>query len=63
MSITKWYEVCCDVCGVAINHYKDYKPSLKQLREDCGKVRINNSKIRIVCKDCVEAKSNKDKGD
>lgn len=54
MSITKWYEVCCDKCGVAINHYSHYKPSIKQLREDCGRVRINNGNIRIICRDCVE---------
>lgn len=54
MSITKWYEVCCDKCGVAINHYLHYKPSIKQLREDCGRVRINNGNIRIICRDCVE---------
>ena len=63
MAITKVYEVTCDKCGQAINHYIHYKPSLKQLRKDCGIVRINNGNIRIVCKDCVEAKNNKDKGD
>lgn len=63
MTITKVYEVACDKCGQVINHYIHYKPSLKQLRKDCGKVIINNGKIRIVCKDCVEAKNNKDKGD
>ena len=54
MSITKWYEVCCDKCGVAINHYSHYKPSIKQLREDCGRIRINNGKVIITCKGCVE---------
>lgn len=63
MPIRKYYEVTCEVCSKVINHYSSYKPSLKQLRKDCGIVRINNGKIRIVCKDCVEAKSNKDKGD
>lgn len=64
MSITKWYEVCCDKCGVAINHYSHYKPSIKQLREDCGRVRINNGHIRIICRDCVEDEAKaKDKGE
>lgn len=54
MSITKWYEVCCDKCGVAINHYSHYKPSIKQLREDCGRVRINNGHVCLICKSCVE---------
>ena len=63
MPIRKYYEVTCEVCSKVINHYSSYKPSLKQLRKDCRIVRINNGKIRIVCKDCVEAKNNKDKGD
>lgn len=63
MSIRKYYEVTCEVCSKVINHYSHYKPSLKQLRKDCGIVRINNGKIRIVCKDCAEAKNNKNKGD
>lgn len=31
-----------------------YKPSIKQLREDCGRVRINNGHVRLICKSCVE---------
>ena len=63
MAIIKIYEVACDKCCQVINHYIHYKPSLKQLRKDCGIVRINNGKVRIICKGCVEAENNKDKGD
>lgn len=52
--IQKIYEVSCDKCGVAINHYLHYKPSIKQLREDCGRIRINNGKVILICKGCVE---------
>ena len=52
MSVIKWYEVCCDICGTAINHYLHYKPSIKQLREDCGKVVISYGKLVIICKNC-----------
>lgn len=52
--IQKIYEVSCDKCGVAINHYLHYKPSIKQLREDCGRIRINNGHVRLICKSCVE---------
>lgn len=53
MAIVKYYEVSCDKCGVTINHYINYKPSLKQLRKDCGRVRINDGKVILICKDCV----------
>lgn len=62
MSIIKRYEVNCDICGVVIKRYLHYKPSLKQFREDCGRVRINNSTVIIICKSCVEVENNKDKG-
>ncbi len=32
--ITKWYEVTCDWCGGAINHYIDKKPTKKILDGD-----------------------------
>ena len=54
MAITKVYEVDCNKCGQLINHYFHYKPSLKELREDSGRVRINNGKIITICKDCVK---------
>lgn len=54
MPIRKYYEVTCEVCFKVINHYNHYKPSLKQLRKDCGIVRINNGNIYIICKDCAE---------
>lgn len=32
--ITKWYEVTCDCCGAAINHYIEWKPTKKELKAD-----------------------------
>lgn len=62
--IRKIYEVSCDKCGATINHYLHYKPSLKQLREDCGRVRINNGHVHLICKSCVEDETKaKDKGE
>lgn len=54
MSVIKYYEVCCDICGASINHYVHYKPSIKQLREDCGKVIISHGKLVVICKNCDE---------
>lgn len=54
MSVIKCYEVCCDICGAGINHYLHYKPSIKQLREDCGKVVISHGKLVVICKNCNE---------
>lgn len=54
MAITKVYEVTCDKCSKTINHYIHYKPSLKQLRKDCGIVRINNGKVITICEDCAK---------
>ena len=53
MSIVKWYEVSCDICGKAINHYR-YRPTTNDLKE-CGvKIkRINKSEIKIICDECV----------
>ena len=58
MSVIKWYEVCCDICGAAINHYLHYKPSIKQLREDCGKVVISHGKLVVICKNCNKMDEN-----
>lgn len=52
MSIIKYYEVSCDICGAGIKHYIHYKPSIKQLRKDCGRVVINNGKIVTICNEC-----------
>jgi hypothetical protein len=49
--ITKWYEVTCDCCGVAINHYIEQKPT-KQMLVDDGCV-IRNGKI-FCTKQCFE---------
>lgn len=32
--IEKWYEVTCDYCGFAINHYVGNKPGKKELEND-----------------------------
>lgn len=32
--IEKWYEVTCDYCGKALNHYINMKPTTKMLKED-----------------------------
>ena len=54
MSVIKWYEVCCDICGAGINHYMHYKPSINQLKEDCGKVVISHGKLVTICENCNE---------
>ena len=58
MSVIKRYEVCCDICGAAINHYLHYKPSITQLRKDCGKVAISNGKLVVICKNCNKMNEN-----
>lgn len=52
MAIYKYYKVYCDKCNNLIITYRDYKPSITQLRKDCGKVRINNGKPIILCESC-----------
>lgn len=52
MSITRWYEVCCDNCGAVINHYIHYKPTIKELKKDCGRVVIHNCKVITICDEC-----------
>ena len=32
--IEKWYEVTCDYCGAAVNHYPGVKPTRKELEND-----------------------------
>ena len=32
--IEKWYEVTCDYCGWALNHYVGNKPTKKELEND-----------------------------
>lgn len=50
--ISKIYKVTCDNCGCVINHYFDYVPSNKEIRNDGGYVKINNGKKQILCNDC-----------
>ena len=52
MSITKWYEACCDNCGAVINHYIHYKPAIKELKKDCGRVVIRNGTVITICDEC-----------
>lgn len=52
MSVRKYYEVSCDICGKTIIYYNHYKPSLKQLREDCERIVINNGKVVSICDEC-----------
>lgn len=54
MSVIKCYEVRCDICGATINHYVHYKPSIEQLKEDCGKVVISHGKLVTICENCNE---------
>ena len=52
MSFTKWYEACCDNCGAVINHYIHYKPTIKELKKDCGRVVIRNGTVITICDEC-----------
>ena len=52
MSITRWYEACCNNCGAVINHYIHYKPTIKELKKDCGRVVIRNGKVITICDEC-----------
>lgn len=42
--ISKIYKVTYDNCGCVINHYFNYVPSNKEIRNDGGYVKINNGK-------------------
>ena len=50
--IKKRYEVSCDLCGNGINHYAELKPTCTDLRRDGFKVKINNGKVFVFCKEC-----------
>lgn len=52
--IKKWYEVSCDLCGNGLNHYAELKPTCTDLRRDGFKVKINNGKVFVFCKECYE---------
>jgi len=52
--IKKWYEVSCDLCGKGLNHYAELKPTCTDLRRDSFKVKINNGKVFVFCKECYE---------
>lgn len=54
MTITKVYKVTCNKYGQVINRYICYKLSLKELRKDSRRVRINNGNIINVCENCVK---------
>lgn len=50
----KYYEVSCDSCGHALNHYGKLKPTPTDLRRDGIKVIINNGKTLVYCDECFE---------
>lgn len=52
--IKKRYEVSCDLCGNGLNHYAELKPTCTDLRRDGFKVKINNGKVFVFCKECYE---------
>lgn len=52
--IKKWYKVSCDLCGNGLNHYAELKPTCTDLRRDGFKVKINNGKVFVFCKECYE---------
>ena len=52
MSIYKYYEVSCDVCGKVINHYP-YRPTRNDLKKDVGVMKYVNGKVKIICQDCL----------
>ena len=58
MAIIKYYEVKCDKCNKLIKICYYYKPNITELRKLCGRTRINNGSIIIVCKECVEREKN-----
>ncbi len=43
------FEISCDKCGIAINHYAKYSPSDKKLREDGILVKGK----KHYCSDCI----------
>ena len=49
--ITKWYEVTCDYCGRAINHYVGKKPS-RELMESNGT--ITTPTKQFCCEACMD---------
>ena len=52
MSVYKYYEVSCDVCGKVINHYP-YRPTRTDLKEDDAIMKYVNGKVKIICQDCL----------
>lgn len=52
--ITKLYEVTCDRCGACINHYIGNRPTMHELKSDCGKVIISGSKTILICNGCID---------
>lgn len=50
--IQKWYEVSCDYCGCAVNHYT-YRPTATDLRKDGIKVVWRNGKLLAFCDKCI----------
>lgn len=51
MLLYKLFAVC-DLKG--LNHYAELKPTCTDLRRDGFKVKINNGKVFVFCKECYE---------
>lgn len=45
----KWYELTCDNCRTAINHYLNHRPTRAMLKED-GVICIDNH--HFCCTEC-----------
>ena len=55
MSIYKYYEMSCDICGKAINRYL-YRPTRSDLKKDGGVMKYVNGKVKIICQECLNKK-------
>lgn len=49
--IEKWYEVTCDQCGIAMNHYPGRKPDNKELSSDGF---IVTATKQFCCQECYD---------
>lgn len=56
--IEKWYEVTCDYCADAINHYIGNKPSRQEMVDD-GIIVVNNK--HFCSNDCYNKYKNNSK--
>lgn len=47
----KFRVICAEM---VLNHYAELKPTCTDLRRDGFKVKINNGKVFVFCKECYE---------